>query len=146
MRTSSISACKGFLLLCLSALLLPSFFLNSQISAQSPNCHNCIKRAIPKIGNCTALTPTQLTTLDTLLHGAKLYSNASLFRVNEPAAFDCLVSLMWDIVHYKATLWDQCLDPGVGCPWLEMMHYFTIIPRIASLYGVNDPPFALKLT
>jgi len=61
-------------------------------------------------------------------------------NVAEPVVFHCLTAMMWDIVHYKATLWDKCLDPGVGCPWSEMMHYMEMIPKIASIYGASEPP------
>ncbi|KAG0332785.1 hypothetical protein BG004_001098 [Podila humilis] len=122
----------------LALLLLISFAPFS--NAQSPNCHACIQRTIPTIANCTSLTPTQLDSLDKAIHGIKLFPESSGFRTAEPAAFECLSQLMWDIVHYKASLWSKCLDPAAGCPWPEMMQYMTIIPRIAAVYGAKNPP------
>ncbi|KAG0085333.1 hypothetical protein BGZ93_007891 [Podila epicladia] len=113
---------------------------SSFTSAQSPNCHACIKRIVPTVANCTTLTPAQLNTVDLAIHGHKFGEESSTFKTTEPAAFECLTALMWDSVHYKASLWSKCLDPASSCPWAEMMQYMTIIPRMAAVYGAKNPP------
>ncbi|KAF9896506.1 hypothetical protein BX616_007310, partial [Lobosporangium transversale] len=143
-----LSFARSLFLACLSTglvlLLSSSSFSSSSsiyfVSAQSQNCHSCIKRTVPLVDNCSALTPAQYQTLDKLIHGAKVHENIGVYHREDPKGFDCLVALMWDIVHYKAKLWGACLDPKTACPWGEMMHYFTIIPKIASIYGAQNPP------
>ncbi|KAF9308825.1 hypothetical protein BG003_010559 [Podila horticola] len=124
----------------LALFLVLSLSSSSFTSAQSPNCHACIKRVVPTVANCTTLTPAQLNTVDLAIHGHKFGEESSTFKTTEPAAFQCLAALMWDSVHYKATLWGKCLDPAASCPWSEMVQYMTIIPRMAAIYGVPNPP------
>ncbi|KAK3832838.1 MAG: hypothetical protein J3R72DRAFT_453719 [Linnemannia gamsii] len=115
-------------------------FFAFSVAAQSPNCYNCIQKNIPKIQNCTSLTPKQYATLEKVMYGVKLYETSSEYVLADPAGHSCLVSLMWDIVHYKAQLWSTCLDPVAVCSWNEMMLYMGLIPRIASVYGAQNVP------
>ncbi|KAI7819196.1 hypothetical protein BC939DRAFT_460527 [Gamsiella multidivaricata] len=124
----------------LLSLGLLSAFTIQITSAQSDNCHSCIKRAIPSIPDCVGLSTAQLSTLDTIMHGNDVYDKVEQFRTAEPAAFKCLDAMMWDILHYKAKFWSQCLEPKAACSWSEMMQYLTIIPRISGVYGVKNLP------
>ncbi|KAF9926688.1 hypothetical protein FBU30_003764 [Linnemannia zychae] len=74
------------------------------------------------------------------MYGFKLYETSSHYSKVDPAGYDCLVSLMWDVVHYKGQLWSNCLHPITACSWTEMVFYKTLIPRIASVYGTQDIP------
>ncbi|KAF9111946.1 Succinate--CoA ligase [GDP-forming] subunit beta, mitochondrial [Mortierella sp. AM989] len=112
----------------------------SPANAQSENCLSCIKRAIPTVTNCEALSSAQYAVIEKLIHGANVHTSVEQYKVAEPVAYNCLVSLMWDIVHYKAKLWGTCLQPKTACPWPEMMHYMEMIPKVASIYGVKNPP------
>ncbi|KAG0326332.1 hypothetical protein BGZ99_009684 [Dissophora globulifera] len=100
----------------------------------------CIHGSIPFVADCTSLTQTQLATLDSVIHGVRVYTNIGDYRTKDPGAFGCLKSLMWDVVHYNANLWSTCLDPETRCSWHEMMHYLEMIPKIAASYGVPNPP------
>ncbi|KAF9155516.1 GTP-binding nuclear protein gsp1/Ran [Linnemannia schmuckeri] len=112
----------------------------SSVAAQSPGCYSCIQKNIPKVQNCTFLSPKQYATLEKVIYGVKLYETSSVYATVDPAGQNCLVSLMWDVVHYKAQLWSHCLDPMMYCSWNEMMLYMSLIPRIASIYGATDVP------
>ncbi|KAF9098574.1 hypothetical protein BGX23_005877 [Mortierella sp. AD031] len=133
--------------LCLSTLvlLLLSLSLITPTTAQTHNCYSCIQKTIPTIGNCTSFTPVQYTTIDKLIHGNELFNTTSDFRKGDPPAFQCVTALMWDVVHYKASFWSKCLEPAKACSWAEMMQYLEIIPKIASIYGVQNPPASILI-
>lgn len=120
-------------------------FTSSSVTAQSPGCYSCIKKTIPTVQNCTSLSPKQYATLEKVMYGVKVYETSSVYATVDPAGQSCLVSLMWDIVHYKAQLWSHCLDPVMICSWNEMMLYMGLIPRIASVYGVPDVPVNINV-
>ncbi|KAF9539135.1 hypothetical protein EC957_005776 [Mortierella hygrophila] len=115
-------------------------FTSSFVAAQSPGCYSCIKTAIPTVQNCASLSPKQYATLEKVMYGAKVYETSFDYATADPAGQSCLVSLMWDVVHYKAQLWSNCFDPATACSWNEMMLYMTLIPKIASIYGAPDVP------
>ncbi|KAF9908587.1 RNA helicase [Linnemannia zychae] len=98
------------------------------------------KKTIPKIQNCTSLTPKQYNMLEKVMYGVKLYETSSQYAIADPTGYSCLVSIMWDVVYYKAQLWSHCLDPVAVCSWNEMMLYMGLIPRIASVYGAQNVP------
>lgn len=123
----------SFLVALISTLIALTGF---SAQAQSTNCHTCIQKAIPAVANCTTLTATQLTTIDTIIHGA----DVSNFQTQDPASFNCLVALMWDSIQYRGQLWGKCLNPDTACPWAEMMQYLEMIPRTAAIYGAPNPP------
>ncbi|KAF9119821.1 hypothetical protein BGW39_011897 [Mortierella sp. 14UC] len=123
-----------------TTLLLALLALVSVTSAQSTNCHACIRRAIPSVSNCTSLSATQLDNLDKVIVGSNVYSSVDQFKTTDAAGFGCLTALMWDSVQYKGKLWGTCLDPVNSCPWAEMMHWMEIIPKLASIYGAPSPP------
>jgi hypothetical protein len=100
---------RRLLLLCLPIILLSYIPV---ITAQSTQCHGCILKAIPMVEICATLTSAQLATLDRVIHGGQAFTTPS-------AGFQCLVSLMWDVVHYKAKLWGHCLDSQSACPWTD---------------------------
>ncbi|GJJ68374.1 hypothetical protein EMPS_00720 [Entomortierella parvispora] len=132
MRVSTFASWASITILALSS---------SFVSAQSDPCHACILKAIPSVGNCTSLTSTQLSTLDTVILGqAPPGGSVDSFKTANPQGFACLNSLMWDIVEYKGQLWGQCLDPTSSCPWAEMMQWLEMIPKIAAIYGAPNPP------
>ncbi|KAF9188541.1 hypothetical protein BGZ50_001263 [Haplosporangium sp. Z 11] len=122
----------------IAAVLLLTF--SSTTSAQSDKCHACIRKAIPSVSACAALTPTQVDTLDKVITGQEAFSAVETYRTQDPSGYECLVALMWDIVEYKGQLWAKCLDPANSCPWAEMMQWLEIIPKIASIYGFKNPP------
>ncbi|KAG0366669.1 hypothetical protein BGZ54_005045 [Gamsiella multidivaricata] len=138
MRSSSLLwvALSPLVLLVLLALSSSS----TNVAAQSTNCHNCILKAIPTVGNCTSLSATQLQTLDKVILGQNAFSSISSYSTQDPTGFACLTALMWDIVEYKAKLWGTCLDPTNSCPWAEMMQWLEMIPKIAAIYGSPNPP------
>ncbi|KAF8924816.1 hypothetical protein BGZ58_001401 [Dissophora ornata] len=142
----SISWRKRFLL-CLTTplLLLLSLVPNVNVAtAQSTACHTCITNAILSITNCNSLTSSELTSIDSIIHGKKINTNLRQYSTSDPKGFSCLEALMWDVVNYKAKLWGQCLNPTAACPWAEMMQYMEMIPKTASIYGaMNPPPIAL---
>ncbi|KAF9923479.1 hypothetical protein FBU30_006486 [Linnemannia zychae] len=148
MRSSSFSSS---LFLVLTTLLVALTFRSSTTSpsaftsAQSQNCHACILQTIPKVENCTTLSQTQHATLVRVIHGDELFNATSDFRNGDPASFQCLVSLMWNVVHYKDTLWSSCLEPSKRCVWAEMMQYLQIITKVASIYGMRTPPAAVLI-
>ncbi|CAO3574243.1 unnamed protein product [Mortierella alpina] len=106
----------------------------------STNCHACIRKAIPTVENCTSLTAPQLDLLDKVILGQEVVTSTELYKTQDPAGYICLTAMMWDIVEYKAKLWGTCLDPTNACPWSEMMQWLEMIPKIASIYGVKNPP------
>ncbi|KAF9385286.1 hypothetical protein CPB97_004949 [Podila verticillata] len=128
----------SFLVVIISTLIALTGF---SAQAQSTNCHACIQKAIPTVANCTTLTATQLTTIDTIIHGA----DVSNFQTQDPTSFSCLVALMWDSIQYKGELWGTCLNPDTACPWAEMMQYLEMIPRTAAIYGAPNPPAQVLL-
>ncbi|KAG0018542.1 hypothetical protein BGZ82_000406 [Podila clonocystis] len=130
----------SFLVALISTLIALTSFTTQ---AQSTNCHACIQKAIPAVNNCTTLTPTQLTTVDAIIHGAD--KDPSSFKTQDPASFNCLVGLMWDSIQYKGQLWGQCLSPDTACPWAEMMQYLEMIPRTAAVFGAPSPPAQVLL-
>lgn len=136
MRSSSLvwTTLSPLLLLVLLACSVPA------VSAQSPNCHACIRKAIPTVENCTTLTAPQLDLLDKVILGQEVVTSTELYRTQDPAGYSCLTAMMWDVVEYKAKLWGTCLDPTNSCPWSEMMQWLEMIPKIASIYGVKNPP------
>ncbi|KAF9943018.1 hypothetical protein BGZ67_008649 [Mortierella alpina] len=136
MRSSSLvwTTLSPLLLLVLLACSIPA------ISAQSTNCHACIRKAIPTVENCTSLTAPQLDLLDKVILGQEVVTSTELYRTQDPAGYSCLTAMMWDIVEYQAKLWGTCLDPTNSCPWSEMMQWLEMIPKIASIYGVKNPP------
>ncbi|KAF9912407.1 hypothetical protein EC991_011099 [Linnemannia zychae] len=142
MRSTSF---RSGLLLALSTLLLLLTFTPSLTTAQDPKCLSCIQQTIPRVENCTTLNPTQHAHLIRLIHGDELFNTTSDFRNGDPPAFQCLVSLMWNVVHYKDTLWSTCLNPGKSCVWAEMMAYLQIITKVASIYGMRTPPPAVLI-
>ncbi|KAI1320843.1 hypothetical protein EDD11_009800 [Mortierella claussenii] len=123
-----------------SVFMVPDGF---PASAQSANCHACIRRVTPTITNCTGLTTTQLGTVDSVIHGVKLFAGIDDYLSKDPAGFRCVSAMMWDIVRYRGHLWSNCLNPTTACPWAEMMQYLTMIPKIASIYGAQNPPAAI---
>ncbi|KAG0090486.1 hypothetical protein BGZ93_007664 [Podila epicladia] len=128
----------------LVALISTSISLTSSTTqAQSTKCHACIQKAILTVAECTTLTSTQLTTVDSIIHGAD--KNPSYFNTREPASFNCLVGLMWDSIQYKGQLWSKCLSPDTACPWAEMMQYLEMIPRTAAVFGAPNPPAQVLL-
>ncbi|KAF9584128.1 hypothetical protein BGW38_007488 [Lunasporangiospora selenospora] len=132
-----------FLALFLGLALTVLGFLPSTALAQTQGCLKCIQTTIPKVKGCTQLSQTQLTELDTIIHGikAKNYqSDYSTYSTKEPVGFKCLSELVYDSVHYKATLWSTCLDPRDRCSWTEMMQYMQIITRMGPVYGLKEPP------
>ncbi|OAQ29166.1 hypothetical protein K457DRAFT_138203 [Linnemannia elongata AG-77] len=133
---------KSGLFLALTTLLLALTFTPTTTftNAQSPQCHACIVQTIPRVTNCTTLPQTSHITLIKLIHGDELFNVTSDFRNGDPPAFDCLVSLMWNVVHYKDTLWSSCLQPDKACVWAEMMQYLQIVTKVASIYGMRTPP------
>ncbi|KAF8932048.1 hypothetical protein CPC16_008245 [Podila verticillata] len=128
----------SFLVAIISTLIALTGF---SAQAQSTNCHTCIQKAITAVANCTTLTATQLTTIDTIIHGA----DVSNFQTQDPTSFSCLVALMWDSIQYKGQLWGKCLNPDTACPWAEMMQYLEMIPRTAAIYGAPNPPAQVLL-
>ncbi|KAG0338388.1 hypothetical protein BG000_004061 [Podila horticola] len=130
----------SFLVVLISTLIALTAFTTQ---AQSTNCHTCIQKAIPAVANCTTLTPTQLTTVDDIIHGAN--KDPSSFKTQDPASFNCLVGLMWDSIQYKGQLWGKCLSPDTACPWAEMMQYLEMIPRTAAVFGATNPPAQVLL-
>ncbi|KAG0273699.1 hypothetical protein BGZ95_010502 [Linnemannia exigua] len=122
-----------------TALLLALLALVS-VSAQSTNCHACIRKAVPLVSNCTSLSTAQLDNLDKVMIGSPVYSAVDQFKTTDAAGFGCLTALMWDSVQYKGKLWNACLDPANSCPWAEMMQWMEIIPKLASIYGAPSPP------
>ncbi|KAF9335274.1 hypothetical protein BG006_000492 [Podila minutissima] len=116
---------------------------SSTTQAQSTKCYACIQKAILTVAGCTTLTPTQLTTVDSIIHGAD--KNPSGFKTQDPASFNCLVGLMWDSIQYKGQLWGNCLNPDTACPWAEMMQYLEMIPRTAAVFGAPNPPAQVLL-
>ncbi|KAK3847568.1 MAG: hypothetical protein J3R72DRAFT_431672 [Linnemannia gamsii] len=138
------SSFRSGLLLTLTALLLLLTF-SSFTTAQAPQCLTCIEQTIPKVQNCTTLSPTQHATIIKLIHGDELFNTTSDFRNGDPPAFECVVSLMWNVVHYKDTLWKSCLHPEKACVWAEMMAYLQIVTKVASIYGMRTPPPAILI-
>jgi hypothetical protein len=130
----------------LAATILLALWLGfaHDVTAQSPGCYTCIQNIIPKVQNCTSLSPKQYATLEKVMYGVKVYETSSVYATVDPAGHSCLVSLMWDVIHYKAQLWSHCLDPVVSCSWNEMMLYMGLIPRIASVYGAPNVPVILS--
>ncbi|KAG0380468.1 hypothetical protein BGX24_008103 [Mortierella sp. AD032] len=122
-----------------TTLLLALLALVS-VSAQSDNCHACIRKAVSTVSNCTTLSTAQLDNLDKVMVGANVYSSVDLFKTTDAAGFGCLTALMWDSVQYKGKLWAACLEPTKSCPWAEMMQWMEIIPKLASVYGAPTPP------
>lgn len=116
----------------------------SSVTAQSPDCYHYIQNITPKVLNCTSLSLKQYATLEKVMYGVKLYETSSVYTTVDPAGYSCLVSLMWDVVHYRAQLWSHCLDPVASCSWNEMMLYMGLIPRIASVYGASNVPVILS--
>ncbi|KAF9901636.1 hypothetical protein EC991_005823 [Linnemannia zychae] len=120
--------------------LLAALATVSLTSAQSTNCHACIRKAIPTVNNCTTLSTAQLDNLDKIIIGSTVYSQVDQFKTTDAAGFGCLTALMWDSVHYTGKLWSTCLDPVNSCPWAEMMQWLEMIPKLASIYGAPSPP------
>ncbi|KAG0237273.1 hypothetical protein BGW41_000231 [Actinomortierella wolfii] len=75
--------------------------------------------------------------LDKIIHGMDKTYNT--FKTEDPAAMACLTAIMWDVVHYKAELWKGAFNPNTACTWTEMMQYFTIIPKVAAVFGTPTP-------
>ncbi|KAG0205002.1 hypothetical protein BGX28_003252 [Mortierella sp. GBA30] len=121
-------------------LVLLTFSTTTTVSAQSTNCHACILKAIPTVEKCTALTDTQLATIDKIILGQTVVPSVETYKTQDPTGFNCLNAMMWDIVEYKGKLWGKCLDPTSSCPWAEMMQWLEMIPKIASIYGAPNPP------
>ncbi|KAF9438056.1 hypothetical protein BGZ76_009928, partial [Entomortierella beljakovae] len=128
-------------ILCLGISFILAIDLSSwSVDAQSDKCYSCIQGAIPKTTNCEALSAAQYEVIEKIIHGAKVYNSIGVLKAEEPISYNCLVSLMWDVVHYKANLWSTCLKPDTACSWPEMMHYLEMIPKVASVYGFESPP------
>ncbi|KAI8355274.1 hypothetical protein B0O80DRAFT_448896 [Mortierella sp. GBAus27b] len=113
---------------------------NNLISAQSTNCHSCLRKAIPAISKCSSLTVAQQETLNEVIIGKPLFDSVGTYKTQDPPGFTCLGAMMWDVIEYKGKLWGSCLDPANSCNWSEMMQWLSMITRIAAVYGTPNPP------
>ncbi|KAF9103865.1 hypothetical protein BGX29_002812 [Mortierella sp. GBA35] len=119
---SSVTS-RGAVLVAVLSIIWWLAWTSSVAVAQSPGCYNCIQKNIPKVQNCTSLSTSHHATLEKVMYGVKLYESSSEYVVADPEGQGCLVSLMWEIVHYNAQLWSHCLNPVAACSWIEMTSY-----------------------